>query len=70
MIFFITFVYNIEEQKMIKLPWQSDWFYKKETVLLLEGRKLTKDAIFDVIYHEDIDEYWKECERKYFKRMR
>lgn len=70
MIFFITFVYNIEEQKMIKLLWQSDWFYKKETVLLLEGRKLPKEAIFDVIYHEDIDEYWKECKRKYFKRMR
>lgn len=44
-------------------------FTKKKAVLLLEGR-LPNEAIFDVIYHEDIDEYWKEFERMYFKRMK
>lgn len=31
-------------------------------------RRLLTENIFDIIYHEDIDEYWKDLGRMYFKK--
>ena len=43
--------------------------FTKKKVLLLGGR-LPNEAFFDMIYHQDIYEYWKEFEIMYVKRMK